>query len=161
VRSLLTSALVQRRAGVSGPTACSLLRLIFCVLVFLCCGTACQSPATPIVWRADLDAALSDARAAHRPALIDFTASWCAACGALEERTYVDAQVQRKVARFVAIKVDASVIDDRMQALFDRYGIASLPAVVFVDSQGNVRPTPRLKAFVEPASFLEMLGQVS
>jgi thiol:disulfide interchange protein len=122
---------------------------------------ACSKPAPPpIAWQTDLDAALNRAQAQGRPAFIDFTAAWCAACQELERQTYVDPEVRRATQRFVAIKVDATVLDEAMQARMKVYRVESLPAVVFVDAKGTLRPTPRLTGFVPAARFVAMLGEV-
>lgn len=138
-------------------------RLLGVVLLGLIATThiACHQEArAPIPWETTLDPALARARAEHRPAMIDFTATWCAGCQELEKRTFVHPTVRQAAARFVAIKVDATVLDDAMQATFNRFNIAALPAIVFVDSQGTVRQSPRVTGFMEAPHFVELLGQV-
>jgi thiol:disulfide interchange protein DsbD len=116
--------------------------------------------AAGIAWETGHEAGLARARAQHKPVMIDFTAEWCQACKELERETYVDARVRAEVTRFVAIKLDATELDDAMNALFQRYAVLGLPTVVFIDSSGNVLREPRVTGFVPAERFFELLAQV-
>lgn len=118
------------------------------------------SKEAPIVWLADHDAGISRAQSEKRPVMVDFTADWCQACKELEHQTYVDADVQREAQRYIAIKIDATDVDDRINALFARYSVLGLPTVIFIDSAGQVLTTPRVTGFMRPAAFLEMMTSV-
>jgi thiol:disulfide interchange protein DsbD len=121
---------------------------------------ACQRGPEAIAWERSHDAALSRAASEHKPVLLDFTADWCQACQELEHRTYVDPAVRREAARFVAVKLDATAMDDPIKALFERYGIVGLPAVIFVDSTGKVLERPRVTGFVEAPRFRDLMASV-
>jgi thiol:disulfide interchange protein DsbD len=108
----------------------------------------------------DHDAALAQAKADGRPAMIDFTAEWCAACKELEKFTYTDPLVAAESARFVNVKIDSTIEDDRILALQKRYGVRGLPTVVFVDAQGALLEKPRVTGFVEGPEYLGMMQQV-
>ena len=113
-----------------------------------------------IVWETEHDTALARARVEHRPLILDFTAEWCQPCKQLERDTYVDAGVRRAAMRFVTLKVDCTDMGPRVQALFERYHIPGLPAVLFFDSQGQLLPQPRLTGYVGPARFMEVMRAV-
>lgn len=114
----------------------------------------------PIAWELGHDAALERARKDHQPVMVDFTADWCQACKELERDTYVDVGVRREAQRFVAIKLDATELDDAMKALFDRYAVLGLPTVVFIDGAGNILPKPRVTGFVGPQRFYDLMTAV-
>ena len=113
-----------------------------------------------ITWRSDYETALKDARTNGKPALIDFTADWCIACKELEKFTFTDARVMQEAQRFVPIQVDATRIEGEIETRLKRHGVFGLPAVVFVDSQGQMLDKPRVSEFLEADAFLQRMVQV-
>ncbi len=118
-------------------------------------------PGVPgIKWLGDHDVAMARARAEGLPVIIDFTADWCAACKELEHKTYVDQRVRAEATRFVTVMIDATRETDAITALFERYGVLGLPAVIFIDSEGKILDQPRVTGFVPPERFLQLMQQV-
>ena len=126
--------------------------------LFLVLGVRATEP-MPMHWEHDVAAALSRAKADHKPALIDFFATWCAACVELDHKTYSQPEVQRALENTVTIKVDGTDETDEITALYKQYDIKGLPTVVFITEDGRVLTTPRLTGFAPPAEFLALLSQ--
>ena len=121
-----------------------------------------------IAWLHDETLAVQQSRATGKPLLIDFGAEWCAACKELDLHTWTDPVVASEVkAKFVPLKVDATNIDDRMQALLDKYSVQGLPAVLMVACRD---PEPkcavpqdgpgRVTGFLPPPEMLERLRRL-
>jgi thioredoxin:protein disulfide reductase len=118
-------------------------------------------PGVPgIAWLSSHDNALARARDGKRPMIIDFTAEWCLACKELERDTYTDERVRAEATRFVSVKLDATDLSPEMETLFARYGVLGLPAVIFVNSSGQVLDSPRVTGFVPADRFLPLMRQV-
>ncbi len=115
---------------------------------------------TPLKWRQDIAAALNEAKTNHAPAMIDFFATWCAACVELDEKTYSQVPVQGALGRFTTIKIDGTEETDAITALYKQYDIKGLPTVVFIDSNGQTLKTPRITGFVPPSEFLPLAEAV-
>lgn len=113
-----------------------------------------------VEWTLDYEGALVQARAEGKPVIIDFYADWCAACKELDKFTYTDPTVMEEASRFVTVKVDGTIEDDRIQKLYDRYGIQGLPTVVFLDGDGKALDDPRVTGFLDAPKFLEEMRKV-
>lgn len=117
-------------------------------------------PAGGIPWSNDLEAALARAQAEQKPVMIDFWAEWCAACKELDRFTFTDPAVQAEAERFVTVKIDGTIEDEAILAIYDRYGIQGLPTVLFLDSSGAPLDDPRVTGFLEPPRFLTEMRKV-
>jgi thiol:disulfide interchange protein len=77
---------------------------------------------------AEFSRQLAAARAAGKPVFIDFWATWCKNCHAMDATTFQDADVQRHLAAFVVIKYQAEQPNEApAKAVLDRYGAVGLP----------------------------------
>jgi thiol:disulfide interchange protein DsbD len=111
-------------------------------------------------WVHDHDAAITAAHAAGKPMMIDFFADWCAACKELDKFTYSDPTVAAESSRFVNLKVDGTIEDDKLLALYAKYGVVGLPTVVFLDSKGQLLPEPRITGFLEAPKMKALMEKV-
>lgn len=114
-------------------------------------------PAALLPWRSDVEAALADARAAGRFAVVDFTADWCLACQELERVTFRDPEVSQLLATAERIRIDATRMSDTVESLFARFGVLGLPAVVVVGPAGPVVEEARIASFVPPRDAAALL----
>ncbi len=114
----------------------------------------------PIAWETAHGPAVERALSETRPVMIDFTADWCVACKELEHKTYVDERVRAEAARFVSLKIDATEMTPKVEALFSQYGVLGLPTVVFINSAGELLPTPRVTGFLSPDRFAPLMAEV-
>ncbi len=87
-----------------------------------------------IVWEKDFKIAQKTARETGRPLLMDFTASWCKPCQAMEQTFWVREDVVRAVKPFIAVKVNF----DNEKGLAGKYGVSAIPFVIFADPLGNL-----------------------
>ncbi len=114
------------------------------------------TPKKHLPFEKDEKVAFDKARAENKGVMIDFAASWCAPCEKLE-LVFGDSDVYDAItADFVPIQFDVSDFSDENNALKERYGAKTLPAVIFMDTEGNV--VARLKDLVTVEEMLEILG---
>ncbi len=118
-------------------------------------GVATEKPNFKIVSsNSELDKAIKEA---NKPVLIDFSASWCAACKELDEETFSDTDVINLMKRFELIRVDVSKNSDEDKAMQKRYAIVGPPAIIFYDRGNNELKDKKVVGFKPPKLFIPIL----
>lgn len=92
-----------------------------------------------IAWVTDVDAGLARAMTEGKPAIIDFSATWCRECDVMDVQVFSDPKVVSESRNFVMIRADISDKNDRTMALQKRFGVYLPPTVVFVNRDGSFR----------------------
>jgi thiol:disulfide interchange protein len=117
-----------------------------------------------VQWREDVKEALEQAKGEARPALLDATADWCAACKKLERDTFSDQRVVSALHEkgFVTIRIDLTDFEEGRKVL-KSLGLEtqSLPFVVFFMPDGRVNDGLTLYDFEPPDLFLHRVERSS
>ena len=80
--------------------------------------------------------ALQQARAEGKPVFIDFWASWCKNCHAMEKSTFKDAAVKARLEKYLFIKyVSEDPVNPETKAVMDRFNVQGLPTFVVLDEK--------------------------
>ncbi|MER3403375.1 MAG: hypothetical protein C4337_08840 [Armatimonadota bacterium] len=120
-----------------------------------------MKPKVEIVWEPYSDAKVVQAQRERKPVIIDFTATWCIACGELKEYTFTAPAVVKESARFVRLVVDATrESDPEVVRVTRQYEVVGLPTVIFIGSDGQERRALRLTGFEPARDFLKRMRQV-
>ncbi len=117
--------------------------------------SATSASAENLFFEGDLAAAQKEAKASSKLVMIDFKAEWCGPCKMLDRITWKDENVISSVkGKAVAVKVDV----DENRELASKYGIHSLPTVIFVDGEGN--EVSRFIGYRDAEGFLKEFGKL-
>jgi len=138
-----------------------LLTFILVVLAF----TSCQRTSNSAVHQADSiwkpyskQAALESIKH-NKPIIIDFYADWCPNCHDLDRTVFSRADVQAKLAKVTALRMDVTNQDDpQVQQIIQEYDIEGVPTVILFDGKGREIPESRVMGLVTPEEFLQALG---
>ncbi|MGD2119821.1 MAG: protein-disulfide reductase DsbD [Chromatiales bacterium] len=85
-----------------------------------------------------LDDRLAQARAAGKPAVLDFYADWCTYCKTMEKEIFPAPDAQAALANAVLIQADVTDAGSpQAKALMQRFGVIAPPVLVFWDAEGN------------------------
>ncbi len=136
-------------------TAAALVGMV--VATFLLGSWALSGPG--VNWKPYSNQVLVDARQAQKPVIIDFYATWCTPCRALEEITFRQPDVVKKADQnFVMVKVDLTQKGNPVYLrLLGQYGIKGVPTVVFLDGRGSECVGLRLVDYLPPEQMLSRM----
>ena len=121
------AAVKARKALGVGLTVIGITAIVSGVLV----------PERALNWRHDEKVAFADAKEEGKGVMIDFGATWCAPCKIIEKVLGEPEVYDALTGDFVPLKFDVTESSDSDQALQKRYKASSLPAVLFLDADGN------------------------
>ncbi len=107
---------------------------------------------------AELDAVL--ANSGGKTAMLDFYADWCVSCKEMEKLTFIDPNVQAKLANTVLLQVDVTANDAADKAMLKRFGLFGPPGIIFFDRNGTEIPDSRVIGYQNATKFLTSLQKL-
>ena len=152
--------LTQRFSGIPARVkfqkACGLLLAVIGAFMFV---GGIQQPAGPqLNWVYDEAEGFEIAEQENKLVMLDFYASWCAACNELDHQTYADPAVAERLDDYVNVKLDFTRTSETTKALTEKYQIPGLPVVIFLDADRNV--LKRFTGFVNAEKMLGILDEI-
>ncbi len=108
----------------------------------------------------DLQAAVQQANASGKGAMLDFYADWCVECIRMERNTFHEPAVQELLAGLQPLQADVTANDETDQQLMREFGIIGPPAILFFDRDGQEMKQWRLVGYFPPDEFAAHVRQV-
>ncbi len=109
-----------------------------------------------IEWEMYTDEKYEQAIESGAPIMMDFYADWCIPCLELERATFTDPDVIEATRDFRRFKVDMTQYEsERSERLREKFNIAGVPTVLFIDESGEEVEEARVVGFLRASQFLE------
>ena len=105
---------------------------------------------------AELELAIKNS---DKPIMLDFWASWCVSCKELEEITFTDVDVIKKLQGFTLLKADVTQNNDEDKALQKMFRVVGPPALIFWDKDKKEVNSSKIIGYKNPKEFLEILNK--
>lgn len=104
---------------------------------------------------AELERAVSEARAGGRGVLVDFSADWCTSCKEMERYTFTDPRVKAALGTALLLRADVTANNADDKALLKHFGIIGPPTIAFYDKSGEERAQYRVVGYMKAEPFAE------
>lgn len=123
--------------------------------------SATSSQWQTVTTAAQLDQALSDAKNAGQPLLLDFYADWCISCKVIEHEVLPDPKIVDQLKGYRLIRFDMTESNAEQRAKLDHYKLFGPPALLFFGKDGNELTNVRVVGEIDVEGFAERLSRAN
>jgi thiol:disulfide interchange protein len=128
--------------------------------VFMVAFGATEAPPTAgeLPWLDSWQEALTKAETSQKTIMIDFQATWCAACHELESEVFHQPEVSGRLRdEFVLVRVDFDQDTDEVRMLAEKFRVSGLPTVGFASPDGTVLERPSFEGKIPLGEFIQRI----
>lgn len=97
--------------------------------------TTTSAPAGELAWNTDLKTSIDRAKAAGKPVVVDFFATWCGPCKLMDKTTWSDPAVKQRFLNVELVRIDV----DQQPDVARQYGVTGMPTVMCLNGNGEVQ----------------------
>ena len=112
-------------------------------------------------WQVYSEKLLQESIELQKPVVIDFYADWCAACLELEQKTFSDPEVEKRMQQMTLLKINNTESNSYNDQIIKKYGVVGLPTIIFIQADGVIKKELTLTEFESAEGFLKRLNQLT
>jgi thiol:disulfide interchange protein DsbD len=95
-------------------------------------------------------------KSSKKPIILDFWATWCISCKELDNITFRDQDVIKKLSTYRLIKIDVTYNNKNDKALMQKFNLFGPPALIFY-KDGKEELAKRIIGYKNPVDFLKIM----
>ena len=137
-------------------------RLFLIGLIFLfSCKNDVKETLVEAKWGDNLELALNQASDSDKIVMIDFMAQWCPPCKKMDQETFSDQSVIKKLNEFILLKIDVDIQQDvakKYNGNARKYGGMGIPNILFLDKEKNI--VHRIVGFHDAGQLISVMDSV-
>ena len=112
-------------------------------------------------WEEYSQSRVEESLANNQPVVLYFSADWCIPCLELDRMTFTNEQVIGEMQKFRLLKVDLTNFDSpESEEVRQRYNIAGVPTIVFIDERGDEYNPIRVVGFINANEMLDRVERM-
>ena len=120
-----------------------------------------QETGEEIHWITNLDSAIVLAQSQSKILMIDFMATWCPPCRAMEDSTFNQTEVIEKSSQFITVRIDVDKqgeVANAYKSNAGKYGGIGIPNILFMTGHGEELKHPI--GYIGPEDFIAIMDSV-
>ena len=95
-----------------------------------------------------------------KPVMLDFYATWCAACKEMDNGTFANADVKKELSKYTLIRADVTKNNTSAKVLEKYFNVVAPPTILFFDKNGAEIKTGRIIGALSTEPFLRHLENI-
>ena len=108
----------------------------------------------------ELQDKLDAAHRAHKPALVEFFASWCPDCKKVDQEVLSDPQIRKSMRALTAIRVDVSERNPELARMMEKNHVYGVPSMIFYDRDGKLFNADKMNDEITREGLQKTLDQL-
>jgi thiol:disulfide interchange protein DsbD len=121
---------------------------------------AVHSKPSQLNWVHYQNQAIAELHQEGKPIFIDFYADWCAPCKKMDRTTFKDERVIEISKQINLVKVDCTKPGENIKKFMDKFDIAGMPTLVFIDKNGKEVFEMREISYIGADKFVEKVNRL-
>ncbi len=177
--SVYLGALEPLDAGVKGHVkfikVIGILFLIYGIMLFIGAYTGNKDPLNPLenfqqkrvvstvkvssdfIRVTNIEELEKAVKSSNKPVMVDFSAKWCASCKELDEKTFKDLRVLKRLGDFTLVRADVTDNSTENRKMMKKYGVFGPPVIIFFDKNHKLLEDKKIVGYIDADDFLKHL----
>jgi thiol:disulfide interchange protein DsbD len=107
----------------------------------------------------EINKRLDKAKAEGKMVMIEFFATWCSDCQAMETKVFNQEKITNALSSLLVLKVDVSQKTDEVEQIRKTFAVYGYPTILFFDSKGDKLKNYTGVGFISFDSMLNLINK--